>query len=175
MDKKKVLIIPDGSLWYLPFSLLLDAEDRPFGADKVPSLIPSAASLKFLRSVTGASPVRPASRSCSCSKSVPQAAADGSEEEPSPQDRSKPGAAILKDQVCLKSTHAALKIQQLFDKFEIYTGPTATVDRFRQAGARKRDVTVLALPLAVTDEILGAVQPWMFFSPPRSEVPGVCW
>jgi hypothetical protein len=30
-DKNTVFVIPDRSLWYLPFSVMLDPEDRPFG------------------------------------------------------------------------------------------------------------------------------------------------
>ena len=87
MDKKKVLVIPEASLWYVPFSLLLDAEDRPFGADRVISLIPSAACLKFLRSPEERSPEPIGKSELLMFESVPRPMAGGSEDQ-SRQDRS---------------------------------------------------------------------------------------
>jgi hypothetical protein len=170
MDKKKVLVIPDGSLWYLPFSLLLDAEDRPFGTDRLISLLPSAASLRFLRSA----PVEPSGAARKPEllmfESVHHASASTSVGA-SQEDRPHQTESSLKNPVYSKPTPAAVKIHEVFDKAEVFIGPAATVERFRQAGQRKRDVTVLALPVAVTDEILGAVQPCMFFSPPKERGP----
>ena len=40
-DKSTVFVIPDRSLWYLPLSAMLDAEDLPFGRDRLVSVIPS--------------------------------------------------------------------------------------------------------------------------------------
>ncbi len=49
-DKSTFFVIPDRSLWYLPLSAMLDAEDRPFGRDRLVSLIPSVDMLRFTRS-----------------------------------------------------------------------------------------------------------------------------
>ena len=48
-DKTTLLVIPDRSLWYIPFSLMLDSEDRPFGQDRLITMIPSADILKGVR------------------------------------------------------------------------------------------------------------------------------
>ncbi len=155
LDKRKILVIPDGSLWYLPFSLLLDAEDRPLGTERLVSLLPSAAILKSLRS---SSPPRESARKPELLmfESVPR-----------PGDRESEGTRGREDRIHPKATQSAVRIQKLFDNSEVWVGPAATVDRFRQAGARWRDVTLLALPVEVTDEVLGAMQPCFFFSPPK--------
>ncbi|MEW6349010.1 MAG: CHAT domain-containing protein [Thermodesulfobacteriota bacterium] len=155
LDKKKILVIPDGSLWYLPFTLLLDAEDRPLGTERVVSLIPSAGILKSLRS---SGPPRESTQKADLLmfESVPRGGAAQSEKTPERDDK-----------ILQKATPAAVRIQKLFHNSEVWVGPAATVDRFRQAGSRKRDVTVLALPAKVTDEVQGAVQPCLFFSPAK--------
>ena len=48
-EKTTILIIPDRALWYTPFSLILDSEDRPFGQDRLISMVPSADILKAMR------------------------------------------------------------------------------------------------------------------------------
>ncbi len=155
LDKKKILVIPDGSLWYLPFNLLLDGEDRPLGTERVISLIPSAAVLKSWRS--SGSPRESARKAdLLMFESVPRSG-----------DRQSEGTRGREDLIHPKATPAAAGIQKLFNNAEVWVGPAATVDRFRQAGARWRDVTVLALPMEVTDEVLGATQPCLFFSPPK--------
>ncbi len=48
-EKTTILVIPDRSLWYTPFSLMLDSEDRPFGQDRLICFVPSADILKGMR------------------------------------------------------------------------------------------------------------------------------
>jgi hypothetical protein len=61
-----------------------------------------------------------------------------------------------------------LKIQKMFSKFDVFVGPSATMDRLTQYRDSLKDLAVFALPCAVTDSVTPDHQPTAFFSPDKS-------
>ena len=177
-DKSTFFVIPDRSLWYLPLSAMLDAEDRPFGRDRLVSLIPSVDMLRFIRSsvqkkmqtaVTGdlllfeslpwirEEDVKESTHSESPGKKTSQKAA---EEE-------KIEHLILNNPVYPKPSEIVISIQKMFKKFDVWVGPTATIDRLLEYKDKAEDVAVLAVPLAMTDTVGTDHQPSFFFAPDK--------
>jgi len=177
--KTTIFVIPDRSLWYLPMSTLLDPEDRPFGQDRVISLIPSADILKMVRALPNKTSSKPRSdlglllfesipwipedqvrESMNQSKGERRSEIRMSEEE-------RLERLILTNEVYPKPSELVISVQKLFRSFEVLVGPAATMDRFVDRTDRKEDVTILALPLSVWDMVFGERQPTFFFSPDR--------
>jgi hypothetical protein len=175
-EKRTIFVIPDRSLWYLPLTAMLDAEDRPFGRDHLVSVIPSVDMLRFMRSsvqkklqtgVTGdlllfeAIPwihqedVREDTRADSAAKKISQKT--GEEE--------KIEDLILANPVYPKPSDIVISIQKMFKKFDVWVGPTATIDRLLEYKDKGEDVAVLAVPLAMTDTVGPDHQPSFFFAP----------
>lgn len=176
-DKTTVLVIPDRSLWYLPFSVLLDSEDRPFGQNRIVSIVPSGDMLKLLRFSANTSAKSDFSGNLILFESVPMIPDDHAKEKPggtAPKKQSQKVTGeerlerlILSNPVYPKPSDAVIKVQKMFVKFDAWVGPAATIDRFLDYTDRKNDVTVLATPLAVWDSGYDDRQPTFFFSPEK--------
>lgn len=178
-DKRTVFVIPDRSLWYLPLSMLLDTEDRPLGRDRLISLIPSVDMLKFIRSSPrptinpGKTPglllfeslpwvsEEDAKKAATRASAKKKKARKVSEEE-------RIEELILTSPVYPKASAVVLKIQKMFSKFDVFVGPSATMDRLSHYRDSLKDLAVLALPYAVTDTVTADHQPTAFFSPDKS-------
>jgi len=178
-EKSTVFIIPDRSLWYLPFPVMLDSEDRPFGQDRIISLIPSAEALRFIRTqgaTHSASPdsaanlvlfesipwipdedVRAPSGTGPLRKKVSQNESEGEKIE----------RLILKNSVYPKPSEIAVGLQKTFKKSDVFVGPAATIDRFLEFKDRYEDIAVLAVPLSMSDSVGPNHQPSLFFSPDK--------
>ena len=176
-EKKVIFIIPDRSLWYLPFSALLDSEDRPFGQDRVITMIPSVDMLKFTRSMAKTENQLIAKNSLLVFESIPWISNEETKQ-PAPhqsQSRKTPPKKltesekieklILSNPVYPKPSDIVVGVQRIFRNFEVWVGPTATVDRLADLKNRKESVIIMALPLGVPDVVQGDFQPSFFFSP----------
>jgi CHAT domain len=178
-EKTTILVIPDRSLWYTPFSLMLDSEDRPFGQDRLICFVPSADILKTMR-------VRENSKSKSTAKndllvfeSIPWVSEDSLREN-SPSDKPQKKTAvkitegekierlILSNSVYPRPSDVVVGVQKIFKNFEVFVGPTATVDRFLSVKPRSEKVSILAVPLEIQDFVMDEKQPCFFFSPDKT-------
>lgn len=176
-DKKKVLVIPDRSLWYLPFSVMLDAEDRPFGRGRVVSLIPSADALKFVRSAAAQDWPSGFQGDLLLFEAIPWIPEDEVRQLPSSDSRKKPSKKvpeeerierlILSNPVYPKPSEIVVSIQKIFTKFEVSVGPTATLDKLAEYKGRGDYVALLAAPLAMMDTVQKDHQPKFFFAPDK--------
>ena len=178
-EKNVIFIIPDRSLWYLPFSALLDAEDRPFGQDRVITMIPSADFLKFTRSAAKTENQLVAKNSLLVFESIPWISEDEIRQPASSSGPHKKSAQkkltesekieklILSNPVYPKPSDIVMGVQKIFRNFEVWVGPTATVERLSDLKNRKESVLILALPLGVPDTVSGDFQPAFFFSPDK--------
>jgi hypothetical protein len=177
-DKTTIFVIPDQSLWYLPFPVLLDAEDRPLGSGRLVSLIPSTDILRFVRSVDGkkANPTGP--QSLLLLESLPWASEDDVRQTLPDKAPKKAGSIrmsegerierlILKSPVYPKPSEIVIKIQKMFKKSDVRVGQAATVDCLLGDKDRFTDLAVMAVPLAVTDSVSGPRRPSLFFSPDK--------
>ena len=176
-EKKVIFIIPDRSLWYLPFPALLDSEDRPFGQDRVITMIPSVDMLKFTRSMAKTENQLIAKNSLLVFESIPWISNDETKQPAAQQNQPKKTPArkltesekieklILSNPVYPKPSDIVIGVQRIFRNFEVWVGPTATVDRLADLKNRKESVIILALPLGVPDVVQGDFQPSFFFSP----------
>ncbi|GEM_PF-529048 len=176
--KKTVFVIPDKALWYLPFSVLLDPEDRPFGQGRLVSIIPSVDLLAFRRT-----PVQGETRSHSphnflvfeclpwiSERDVRQIAGRdlraGTSRAKSPQSE-KIERLILSNPVYPKPSKVVATIMGSFKGSAGWTGPRATARRWLERKEGGRKATLLAVPLAVTDRLSGDRGPSFFFSPDK--------
>lgn len=177
-DKTTILVIPDRSLWYLPFSALLDSEDRPFGQDRIITMVPSGDMLKLLRFQTTAKPNSDLTGNLILFESIPSIPDDHLREKSSGEitakksvqkapDEERLERLILSNPVYPKPSDIVMKVQKMFAKFDVWVGPTATIDRFVEYTDRKNDITLLAAPLSVWDSAYGSRQPTLFFSPDK--------
>ncbi|HMK36088.1 MAG TPA: hypothetical protein VK463_13530 [Desulfomonilaceae bacterium] len=178
-DKTTFFIIPDRSLWYLPFSSMLDAEDRPFGQDRVVSIIPSVDILKFIRSAAHNKPKESFAGNLIVFESLPWVPQEelGEKAEPARKksaqkmtEEEKIERLILTNPVYPKPSDIVVNIQKMFKKSDVWIGPTATLDRLAEYKDRHDDIAILAVPLAVTDVVTPDRQPTFFFSPNKSKV-----
>jgi hypothetical protein len=178
-EKNVIFVVPDRSLWYLPFSALLDSEDKPFGQDRVISMIPSVDLLKFARLTSKTENQLVAKNSLLVFESIPWISEDEIKHAPSthtpqkkhPQKKltesEKIEKLILSNPVYPKPSEIVIGVQRIFKNFEVWVGPTATVDRLSDLKNRKESVLILALPLGVPDIVQGDFQPSFFFSPDK--------
>ncbi len=176
-DKTRVFVIPDGPLWYLPMSALLDTEDRPFGRNRVVSFIPSMDMLQFIRTQSQGVTAKAPPTSLLLFESLPWI----SEEELRTGPKRKKGESghesltegerierlILTNPVYPKPSEIVIDLQKMYRQFDVWVGATATMDRFLEYKDQDRFVTVLATPCAMTDRVSADRQPSLFFSPDR--------
>jgi hypothetical protein len=173
-DKPSVLVIPDRSLWYLPMSVMLDAEDRPFGADRLISFIPSADMLQFART-SGPSYSRTVfGTDLLVFESIPWVPEEQIREgksEPPPDEEISEGEKIerliITNPVYDKPSEIVIALQRMFKKFDVSVGPAATVDRLLAYTKRSAQLSLLAVPFAMTDLVRTDRQPCFFFSPDK--------
>lgn len=178
-DKRVVFVIPDRALWYLPFSVLLDAEDRPFGRDRLVSLVPSVDLLSLQRTAKkhGMSETK---NDLLLFESIPwipqEEISDGSlagmgkkkkKSSSKLSESEKIEGLILTNPVYPRPTDIVVSIQKLFPQSDVNVGPAATRDSFLTAKAVNSEVTVLAVPLSMTDRVSADKQPALFFSPDK--------
>jgi hypothetical protein len=71
---------------------------------------------------------------------------------------------ILASPVYPKPSNILIKLQKLFKKFEVWVGATATSDRLVERKGAPPEVTLLAVPAAITDRVEEETQPALFFS-----------
>ncbi|MGO9568243.1 MAG: CHAT domain-containing protein [Desulfomonilaceae bacterium] len=177
-DKSTFFVIPDRSLWYLPLSAMLDAEDRPFGRDRLVSVIPSVDMLRFARSSVQKKLQTSAAGDLLLFESLPWIAEDdvregASSDSPGKKVSQKTGEEekierlILTNPVYPKPSEIVISIQKMFKKFDVWVGPTATAERLLEYKDKGEDVTVLAVPLAMTDTVGPDHQPSFFFAPDK--------
>ena len=175
-DKPRILVIPDGALWYLPFSVMLDTEDRPFGRDRVVSLISSADVVRFLRSSRWHPPASEYTGDLLLFEAIPWIAEDDARnassheqggQKVSQAQEDKIERLILANPVYPKPSDIVVSIQKIFKKFDVWIGPTATLDKLVQYKGRGDHVAVFAVPLAMTDAVSPERQPTFFFAPDK--------
>ena len=173
-ESTTVFVIPDRSLWYLPMSVLLDPEDRPFGHDRLVSVIGSADMLKLVRSTAQAFKDTQFTSDLLLFESIPWIAEEQlkkrevqGKQASQTSESEKIEQLILANPVYPKPTEIVPTIQRIFKKFEAWVGPTATVNRLLEPKGRVQNVTVLAVPLAVPDAVQPDRQPCFFFSPDK--------
>jgi hypothetical protein len=177
-DKSTIFVIPDRSLWYLPLSAMLDAEDRPFGRDRLVSLIPSVDMLSFARSSVQKRLQTTYTGDLLLFESIPWIREEDMKENGSGESRGKKVSPkmgeeekiehlILSNPVYPKPSEIVISIQKMFKKFDVWVGPTATIDRLLEYKDKGEDVAVLAVPLAMTDAVGPDHQPSFFFAPDK--------
>jgi hypothetical protein len=174
--KKTVFIIPDKALWYLPFSTLLDPEDHPLGLDRLVSIIPSVDLLAF-----GRTPIQGETRSNSSKdflifeclpwiserdirKMAERDSRGKGTNRRSPRSE-KIESLILSSPVYPKRSKIVAAMLDTYRKTLAWTGPRATVSRWLESKEGGRAVTLLAVPLAITDLLRNSRLPSFFFSP----------
>ncbi len=178
-DKTTLLVIPDRSLWYNPFSLMLDTEDRPFGQDRLITMIPSADILKGTRLKVDKKSKTTPQNDLLIFESIPWVSEESLRETSSPEQSSKKSSTkltegekieklILMNSVYPRPSDIVVKVQKIFKNFEVFVGPTATVNRFLEVKPRSEILAILAVPLGVKDTISGETQPKFFFSPDKT-------
>jgi hypothetical protein len=178
-DKRVVFVIPDRALWYLPFSVLLDAEDRPFGRDRLVSVVPSVDMLSLQRAAMK-NPKPTAKEGLLLFESIPwipqeeiqessRTGASKKKKKSSPKlsEAEKIERLILTNPVYPRPTDIVVSIQKLFPTSTVKVGPAATRDGFLGDKGTKSEVTVLAVPLSMTDGVAPDKQPALFFSPDK--------
>jgi hypothetical protein len=180
-DKTTVFVVPDRSLWYLPMAVMLDAEDRPFGQDRVVSIIPSVDMLKFVRSSAPKKAKAALSGNLVLFESIPWVPEEDLSEKPTQPtvkktaqrvmtEEEKIERLILANPVYPKASEIVTSIEKIFKKSDVWIGPAATVDRLAGYRDRQEDVAVLAMPLSMTDAVTPDKQPAFFFSPNTKKV-----
>ncbi len=178
--KKTVFVIPDRSLWYLPMSVLLDDEDRPFGRDRIVSLIPSAEMLRFIRAKTSAEDSGARAVQLLLVESLPWVSEKSAEKiDRSGAARRKKSAPmsegeriqrlILGNPVYPKPSEIVVKIHKMFRSSVVRVGPAATADAIADRDDHRPDLSVIAVPLAVTDRVTSDRGPEFFFSPGKEK------
>ena len=178
-DKTTLLVIPDRSLWYIPFSLMLDSEDRPFGQDRLITMIPSADILKGVRFKVDKKPKNNPQNDLLVFESIPWVSEESLRETSSPEKSTKKSSSkltegekieklILMNSVYPRPSDIVVGVQKIFKNFEVFVGPTATVDRFLESKPRSEILAILAVPLGVQDTVSGETQPKFFFSPDKT-------
>jgi len=177
-DISLIFVVPDRSMWYLPLSILLDPEDRPFGGDRLVSVIPSASMLRFARSNLKKVGDTRSSSGLAVFESLPLASDDSSGADPS-QGRSRKKKSekmsegerieqiILSTSVYPRPSEAVLRLQKVFRKADVSIGPAATIDHLLQSRDRAGDVTLMAVPFYMTDTVGVDRQPCLYFSPDK--------
>lgn len=178
-DKRTVFVIPDRALWYLPFSVLLDAEDRPFGRDRLVSVIPSVDMLSFRRS-SGKVAKSGSKGDLLMFESIPWISQEEIQENPRAGSAKKKQKSshklseaekierlILTNPVYPRPTDIVVGIQKLFPRSDVRVGPAATRESFLSWKGAASDVVVPAIPLSVTDGVGPNRQPAFFFSPDK--------
>ncbi|MDQ7782854.1 MAG: CHAT domain-containing protein [Desulfomonilaceae bacterium] len=176
-DKPSVLVIPDRSLWYLPMSVMLDPEDRPLGAERLISLIPSADMLGFIRtsgqsynrSVYGTDLLVFESIPWVASEEIREGTAKKTSRTKKMSEGEKIERLIMSNPVYPKPSEVVVQVQKAFKKFDVWVGQTATVDRLLDYARRSALISLLAVPLAVTDSVQPDRQPCFFFSPDKRD------
>lgn len=165
---KRVYIIPDRALWYLPFSAILDPEDRPFGKDRLITLVPSADILRYLKQGKSGSGQE---KTLVCFESIPWV--EQSKESGEGERRKLAGTEtqrevteniILTSSVYPKPTDLAAAMQKLFKKCDFWTGPAATFDKLPDYKAARDAVFLMAVPFGMTDLVSPEIQPTLYFS-----------
>ena len=176
-DKSRVYVIPDGPLWYLPMSVLLDTEDRPFGWNRIVSLIPSMDMLQFIRTQSQSVAAQQPAPSLLLFESLPWISEDELHEKP--KHRKRKGGhenmtegerierLILTNPVYPKPSEIVIDLQKMFKQFDVWVGATATMDRLLEYKDQDRYVTVLAAPFSMIDRVSTDRQPSFFLSPNR--------
>ena len=178
-DKSTFFVIPDRSLWYLPLSAMLDAEDRPFGRDRLVSAH-SIGRHAEIHPIIGSkkaadhchrrpSPIRVASVDPRrrCPGKCPQRFIRQEEVAQKMGEEEKIEHLIVSNPVYPKPSEIVISIQKMFKKFDVWVGPTATIDRLLEYKDKAEDVAVLAVPLAMTDTVGPDHQPSFFFAPDK--------
>ncbi len=178
-DKNTVFIIPDRSLWYLPFSIMLDPEDRPFGRDRLIATIPSVDMLNFLRSSQRSTNQSVLESDLLLFESIPWISNDEIREasveaparkkvSPKTSDEEAVERAILKNPVYPRPSEVVTTIGKMFKKPSILIGPAATFESLINVKEMSNRITIVAVPLAVNDRLSTDRQPTFFFSPNKN-------
>ena len=177
-DASLIFVVPDRSLWYLPFSVLLDAEDRPFGGDRLLSVIPSASMLRMIRSAALKDGGASGSSGLAIFESLPLATdeAQGTDQPPTSSRKKKSDKTsegerieqiILSTAVYPRPSEIVLKLQKVFAKADVWIGPAATINHLLENKDRVADITLMAVPFFMTDAVTAERQPCLFFSPDK--------
>jgi len=177
-DKTTAFVIPDRAIWYLPLSAMLDTEDRPFGRDKLVSIIPSADMLQFARSSKAAKGKTSAAPTLVVFESIPWIPEEEMREAASAGSPQKKGAEklseserierlILTNPVYPKPSEIVVRLQKMYAKFDVRAAQAATAERLMEYKDGGENVALLAVPLAVTDTVEADHQPSFFFSPDK--------
>jgi hypothetical protein len=158
---------------------MLDTEDRPFGQDRLITMVPSADILKGLRTKSHNKAKAVPQNDLLVFESIPWVSEEslresGTAEKPQKKSSSKLTEGekierlILMNSVYPKPSDIVVGVQKIFKNFEVFVGPTATVERFVETKPRSEILAILAIPLGVQDTVSNEIQPKFFFSPDKT-------
>lgn len=179
-NKSTIFVIPDGPLWYLPLSVLLNPEDQPFGRGRLISQVPSVDMLSFLRSDSDRAGEDGRSHDLVIFESIPWIA------EKDMREMSAKGAAetsgsggtsrgetivrlILTNPVYPRPSDYVTGIQRRVKDSHAWVGETATITRLLTYEDNRPEKLLLAMPLAMPDMIKPGRQPVLFMAQTDSD------
>ncbi len=175
-SKTVIFVLPDRSLWYTPFSALLDAEDTPFGRNRVVSLIPSVDMLELARSRRAHPAYSDANRTLLLFESRPRipeeealaalgAEAGGKRKRRRVPPHERMRRLILTNPVYPEPSPVTDRLRKLFKECDAWFGPAATPARFMRYNNTLPGALLAAVPFAVGDSFDKSAAPSFYFSP----------
>lgn len=174
-DTKKttIYVLPEKTLWYLPFSILLDPSDKALGHRRTISMLPSSRMLVFHRSILSQEKHNRRGAKILGFEStpwIPQEQLTKNLARVSPDRRigmngvSQITQLILSNRSYPKPSKFMLGIDKIAPKSALWVGPAATLDNWLK---QKRDggmFTLLAVPAPTPDRVTEKSQPTLIFS-----------
>ncbi len=168
-----VYVLPDKSIWYLPFSILLDPSDQPLGYGRTISMLPSARMLVFHRSLRRQEPRRERGARILGFESTPWIPQDqlmkNSPKKRPPKHAHVKGMShisqlILSNRSYPKPSKFMLEVDKIAPKSALWVGPAATLDNWLKQKRDGRLFTLLAVPAPTPDKVSHHRQPTFIFS-----------
>jgi hypothetical protein len=169
-EKTKILVIPDRSLWYLPISVMLDGEDRPFGRDRLISYVNSADLLAWTRSEAARNFA--AASDLLIFESLPWVTADQLQDSGEAVKKKakkiksddKIEALILNNPSYPKPSEMVAAMTGVVKKSDAWIGPACTRERFAEYGTKRCKILIQAVPLKTADNLSKSNQTQFYFS-----------
>jgi hypothetical protein len=168
----KIYILPDKSLWYLPFSALLDTQDTPLSSGRTISLVPSSDMLRFIRSKAMVDTRSGRGARIMAFESMPWIPErqlermESSANAKGPTQKRGVGMAslILSNRSYPKPSDFLKRVDRIAPKSALWAGPAATLNNWL---AQERDgwtFSILAVPAPIMDSVDPDSQPRLIFS-----------
>jgi hypothetical protein len=170
-----LFVLPDKALWRLPFTILLDPEDKPLGSNRLISLVPSAYALDFLRSgafvenppVKGAPIMAFESMPWIPREQLMREHSQKKERRRHEADRLKILPLILKNPIYPKPSEFLKRVDSIAPRSALWVGPAATLGNWLRQDRDGRVFTLLAVPTPIPDSLVHGRQPTLIFSPDK--------